>query len=161
MTQSTLDKKQAEMDRKRKRLEEKEKEKFTATAPGVKTHRIEFIESQSYVKGVRDEEGKMVIRPLNKEEREFLSNFNRVEEHANFSGEFLDLTEKQRSSINHKDYARKMDLMYMAKKDGKLISYDIHEADRVLAEAEKDIEWENLELEPAKKSVRLRRKREV
>lgn len=138
-------------------------DKFLATAPGTKAHRVEFIETQKYINGVRNERnGPKVIRPLNEDEKEFLSKFNATFEHGNFDDDFLSLSEDQRSEINHQDYARKMDLMFVAKKAGQLITYDLGEYDKLTTEMETGIEPEDLLnehlVDKPKKSLRIRRK---
>lgn len=150
---------------KEKKRKKKAGEKFLATAPGTKLHRVEFIETQKYINGVRNERGgELVIRALNDEERDYLANFNRTFEHANFDNneEFLNLSAEERSEIDHQDYARRMDLYFVAKSSGQLISCDIPEFDKITSEAEKDIEWEDLELshldnKKPKKELRRRR----
>lgn len=128
------------------------KARYLAHAPGTKQHRKEFIETSAYINGVRDynakgeRKGEQVIRALTKEEKEWLANFNAAYEHGvREAGENLGV--KDWTEIDHRDYARKMDLMFMTRKDGKLIAYDLHELDRVTSEMEKDIDAENLQLE--------------
>jgi hypothetical protein len=140
MTKSTS------VSRKKKR-QRKDKQKFLATAPGTKLHRIEFIETNKYVNGVRNERGgEKVIRALNEQEKEWLANFNATYEHGNFKEDYFNLTEDEKSEINAQDYSRKNDLYFVAKKSGALIHYDLMEYDRFESEAEKDINHEDLKL---------------
>lgn len=150
-------------DSRKKKQEKKKQNKFLATAPGTKLHRVEFIETQKYINGVRNERGgEYVIRPLNEEEKEWLAKFNATFEHGNFKEDFLELTEEQRSEINHQDYARKSDLYFTAKTSGNLIAYDLMEIDKISYEAEKTIEWDELKLDyledKPQKTKRKRRK---
>jgi hypothetical protein len=146
--------------RKTKR-QKKNKEKFLATAPGTKLHRVEFIETQKYVNGVRNERGgELVIRPLDQTEREYLAWFNANFEHGNFQDDFMELTPEQRSEVNAQDYDRKNDLFFIARKNGALVNYDIGEYDKFIAEAEKDISMEDLKLNYlTEKPKKVRRKR--
>jgi hypothetical protein len=149
----------------RKRKQKKKKtEKFLATAPGTKLHRVEFIETQKYINGVRNERGgDLVIRSLNEEEKAWLANFNSTFEHGNFKDDFMELSPEQRTEINHQDYARKSDLYFKAKSTGNLIAYDLCEYDKFETEAEKDISLEDLKLNylqnKPKKTRRQRGKR--
>jgi hypothetical protein len=150
-------------DSRKKKQQRKKTEKYLATAPGTKLHRVEFIETQKYINGVRNERGgELVIRALNEEERAFLAKFNSTFEHGNFKDDFLELSSEERSEINHQDYARKSDLYFIAKSSGNLIQYDLHEYDKLTSEAEKDISAEDLKLNYLEqKPKKVRRKRVV
>lgn len=154
MTKSTSDSKKT----KRKK---KETEKYLATAPGTKLHRVEFIETQKYINGVRNERGgEIVIRALNDSEKEFLANFNKTFEHHNFSEDFFELSEDEKHEIYTQDNIRRRDLYFVAKSSGNLIQYDLHEYDKLTSEAETGISLEDLKLnylEEKPKKVRRRR----
>jgi hypothetical protein len=140
MTKSTSGSKKA-------KRQKKERHKFLATAPGTKLHRIEFIETNKYVNGVRNERGgEKVIRELNDSEKEWLANFNATFEHGNFKDDFFDITDEVESEINAQDYSRRNDLYFIAKTSGNLIAYDLMEYDKFESEAEKDISAEDLKL---------------
>lgn len=123
---------------------------------------MEFIETDQYINGVRNERGgEQVIRPLNAEERDWLARFNATFEHGNFQDDFMSLTAKERSEINAQDYDRKNDLFFIARKNGALVNYDLIEYDKFVTKAEKDISAEDLKLNhlenPSPRRVRKKR----
>lgn len=66
-------------------MTKKHKNKFDPLRKnGTLKTRKDFIETD-YVNGVRDEDGKMVIRPLTKEEKEWLSQYYQEAENVNFN----------------------------------------------------------------------------
>lgn len=146
----------------KKRQTKKNREKFLAAAPGTKLHRVEFIETHKYVNGVRnDKGGSLVIRALNEEEKAFLAKFNATEEHGQRNEDFLSLSQEKRSEIDARDYDRKNDLYFVAKKSGNLIHYDLGEYDKFESEAEKDISAEDLKLNYLEEKPQKSRRRRV
>lgn len=147
----------------KRKKQKKQQNKFLATAPGTKLHRIEFIETQKYINGVRNElGGELVIRAMNEEEKDYLAWFNANFEHGNFKNDVMELSPEERSEIWAKDYARRIDLYFVAKSSGNLIQYDLHEYDKLISESEKDISLEDLKLNYLEqKPQKVRRKRRV
>jgi hypothetical protein len=80
---------------------------------GTRNRRVEFIEN-SYVKGVLDECGNQVIRPLNLEEVDFLDNFYREYVHGTF------ITDKESNKLfkKVKELLRKPDNIKFYKENG-------------------------------------------
>lgn len=96
------------------------------------------------------------------DEKAYLAWFNANFEHGNFKDDFMELSAEQRSEVNHQDYARKMDLYFLAKSSGNLIAYDLNEYDKLTSEAEKDISAEDLKLNYLEqKPKKVRRKKSV
>jgi hypothetical protein len=80
-------------------------------------HRRDFIETE-YVNGVRDPEtGEKVIRPLNKEEKDWLAKFYQESEHTNFvKTDELDTAEKLLKNLRkeHKQYKKDFEVEHPA-----------------------------------------------
>lgn len=94
-------------------------------------HRRYNIETE-YIDGVRDQDGNEVMRPLTREEKEFLNKF--YKETVNAAPKDFYPDDKDRKYIYEENNARNRDIYTKAKATGKLYVVDPSDLDKVSRE---------------------------
>jgi hypothetical protein len=91
--------------------------------------RRDYIEAY-YVNGVKDQNGKEVMRALTDEEKDWLNQFYKEEINANLSDAEFNTEAEERKRVYSNNNARNRCLYNQAKKTGKLIKIDPNEYDK-------------------------------